>query len=353
MSNIEGINSSTKRTGVIIVGYSEQLKGGVTQVTNTLLKSMPQLKLHKSLYCYNPIYKSLLLYFYGLISFFFQIFFSFKKPIIHLIIGSKGYLIIVIPYIILSKLRRLPVCSQYHYSSELLFANNSNSFIHKLKFKILSSVHVHCFLSKKLCEKYKELMAFNSKTVIIKNALPNKWIGLNIPNYHERTKDVIFLGRWCKDKGVEVLLQTSINLKNTVKFDFYTNHLHKTHYANCTFNSWVDEDTAISIMKNSKLLVLPSYAEAYPTVLIEAMACGTPFVSTNIAGIPDIVNESGGGVIVNPGDVEALTTQIFKLINDQELWTKMSQSGYKWVNKHHSIEQIKLEWQTLYKNIST
>ena len=344
--------SSKETPDVIIVGYSNNLQGGITQVTKTLLESMPQITLHNALYCYSPKYKAFLLYFYGVISFFFKIFFSFNKPVIHLIIGSKGDLVRIIPYIILSKIRRLPLCSQYHYSSDILFSNESNSYIKKIQLKLLSAIDVHCFLSQKLCKKYKELAPFDSKTVVIKNSLPPKWLGLNILNFHERNQDVVFFGRWCKEKGIEVLLKASIDLKETVKFDFYTNHLHQESYSNCTFNSWVDEDTAISIMLNSKLLILPSYAEAYPTVLIEALACGTPFISTNIAGIPDIANESNGGVIVQPGDIEEITSNITKLLSDEALWNKMSLSGYEWVNKHHSIEQIRPEWRKLFKSIS-
>ncbi len=54
------------------------------------------------------------------------------------------------------------------------------------------------------------------------------------------------------------------------------------------------------------LFVLPSLNEGNPTVMFEAMACGKPFIGTNVGGIPDVITSDTYGVLCNPGDSEVL-----------------------------------------------
>jgi glycosyltransferase involved in cell wall biosynthesis len=71
-------------------------------------------------------------------------------------------------------------------------------------------------------------------------------------------------------------------------------------------------------MSRSSLFVLSSKYEGLPTVLIEAMALGTPIVSTNCPnGSSDILKNGEYGELVNVGDSEALAEAILKALNDQ------------------------------------
>jgi glycosyltransferase involved in cell wall biosynthesis len=94
-------------------------------------------------------------------------------------------------------------------------------------------------------------------------------------------------------------------------------------------------------------VILPSYAEAYPTVLLEAAACGTPFLASNIAGIPDIVEESGGGRVFEVGNVSMLAEVIDEILTDEVKWLEMSKNGKRWV-KTLSEEKIKRQWLNVY-----
>jgi glycosyltransferase involved in cell wall biosynthesis len=75
---------------------------------------------------------------------------------------------------------------------------------------------------------------------------------------------------------------------------------------------WVHD--ASSLMSHLDLLVLPSYAEPFGTVLAEAMAAGTPVVATAVGGIPEVVSDGVDGLLVPPGRPDALADAVVRAL---------------------------------------
>lgn len=73
-------------------------------------------------------------------------------------------------------------------------------------------------------------------------------------------------------------------------------------------------------LNSSDLFVLPSLAEGNPTVMFESLSCGVPFIGTNIAGIPEIINSEDYGLLVKPRDPRELSQKI--LYGLQKGWDK-------------------------------
>ncbi len=71
-------------------------------------------------------------------------------------------------------------------------------------------------------------------------------------------------------------------------------------------SGWMDGARVLERIAAARALLLPSYAEGLPIVLMEALATGRAVVTTRIAGIPELVDE-GCGWVIEPGDVPALT----------------------------------------------
>lgn len=77
------------------------------------------------------------------------------------------------------------------------------------------------------------------------------------------------------------------------------------------------------------LLILPSHSEGRPTVIYEAMASETAVLASDVDGIPEQVVDGETGVLIPPGDDEALTESLQRLTNDRKLLTRMGKMGYE------------------------
>ena len=77
-------------------------------------------------------------------------------------------------------------------------------------------------------------------------------------------------------------------------------------------HGWVDD--AAGLMPHLDVLVLPSYAEPFGTVLAEAMAAGTPVVATTVGGLPEVVTDGVDGVLVPPGRPDALAEGVARVL---------------------------------------
>jgi glycosyltransferase involved in cell wall biosynthesis len=85
-----------------------------------------------------------------------------------------------------------------------------------------------------------------------------------------------------------------------------------------TLPGWVDGGDKDALPASADVLVLPSYFEGLPICVLEAMAIGVPVVSTAIGGIPEVLEDGACGILVNPGDVDALASSLVYTLSNQE-----------------------------------
>jgi colanic acid/amylovoran biosynthesis glycosyltransferase len=93
------------------------------------------------------------------------------------------------------------------------------------------------------------------------------------------------------------------------------------------FEGNVNQDTLREFYRESDALVLSSFAEGLPVVLMEAMAMEIPCISPWVNGIPEIVTHAENGLLVPPGDAEALASAIARLMDDAELRRMLGQKA--------------------------
>lgn len=101
-------------------------------------------------------------------------------------------------------------------------------------------------------------------------------------------------------------------------------------------------------MQKAYIFVLPSLEEGLGVALLEALACGTPVVATQVGGIPDVVTPEVG-TLVPPANAEALASALIEILRDPIKWRELSENArqralhkYNW---EHIAQQIVLIYQ--------
>ena len=77
---------------------------------------------------------------------------------------------------------------------------------------------------------------------------------------------------------------------------------------------WVQHDDLPKYLNNLKLIVLPSYTEGLPNIMIEAMACGTPVLATPVGSIPDVIKDKETGFLLNNNSPESIADNVIRAI---------------------------------------
>ncbi|WP_412565014.1 glycosyltransferase [Thalassobius sp. MITS945101] len=104
------------------------------------------------------------------------------------------------------------------------------------------------------------------------------------------------------------------------------------------FVGYKSQSEVAETLKSVDALVLPSFAEGVPVVLMEAMAASLPVITTRIAGIPELVEDGLSGHLVPPGDVQALEAAILMLLDNPDA-AAMGAAGREKVIADFDIQQ--------------
>jgi glycosyltransferase involved in cell wall biosynthesis len=81
------------------------------------------------------------------------------------------------------------------------------------------------------------------------------------------------------------------------------------------------------LLATSTLMVFPSRSEGHPLVVLEALSAALPVVTTRVGAIPETIDDGKEGFLVEPGDVDALTDRIARLLGDPALRADMGASA--------------------------
>ena len=191
---------------------------------------------------------------------------------------------------------------------------------------------------------------------------PNKKIFSEIRNSLLIPDDAfvfIYLGRLSKDKGILDLANAFSTIENKNVYLLFVGP---------DEGSFVDQIKRINVRKLdrikflaftkeperylacSNVLCLPSYREGFGSVIIEAAAMGIPSIASRIYGIVDATIHNQTGILHRPGDIDGLKLAMDKMLQDQDLYKRLSRGSRRRAIEMFEAAIITSEWINFYKS---
>ena len=158
----------------------------------------------------------------------------------------------------------------------------------------------------------------------------------NPKDEHNYSKRFVFISQVRKEKGVDELTQAFDQLGDCYNLDIYGPLVECDYTAdslqssNCQYKGALSPEMVCSIIKNYDYLILPSYREGYPGIIIESYSVGVPVISTKVGGIPEIVTDGYNGFLIDSKNVDQLIGAIRNLDNvDYKTLSKNAFSSFE------------------------
>jgi glycosyltransferase involved in cell wall biosynthesis len=147
---------------------------------------------------------------------------------------------------------------------------------------------------------------------------------------------VLFVGGRFAEKGGEDLLEAlGEELGRTVALDLVTPADVRERPGVRIHRLGPSDPELLDLQQQADVFCLPTYGDAAPWAVLEAMACGTPVISTRMGGIPDMLDGGRAGVLVAHGDPSALAGALRGLLADQQLRTELASRARERCERHY------------------
>ena len=174
---------------------------------------------------------------------------------------------------------------------------------------------------------------------------------------------LLYVGRLEEEKGIKELIEVSSKLNpeefnllivGKGKLEGYIRLKQKDFPI--TYLGYVpDKEKLADIYTKSHVFILNSYStekweEFFGIVLLEAMACGLPVISTDCVGPKEIIEDGKDGVLIRQKNNEDLFNSIKDLIEDRKKRKRLGEEGRKKVLEKYSLEQVSLKLYKILKN---
>lgn len=175
-----------------------------------------------------------------------------------------------------------------------------------------------------------------------------------------------FLGRMAEEKGPQDLIGVASTVSRSVPNAYFVfagdgpllPHLRQraaaNHFSNVRFLGYLPPDQRSAFFATLDLLVLPSHAEAFSLVAVEAMAAALPIVGYATGGIPEILSTAdtsdASEVLVSPGDVAGLSAAVTKLLGSEETRARIASANRRAADRF-SIERTAGAYRALFEEV--
>ena len=294
--------------------------------------------------------------FYALKSFFQCVWVLPFYDIIHIHLSEIPSALRKMPYFLLAKIYRKKIIVHFHSFSPQTTINGRFKRIYRFLFSHADKVIVLSKLWKKWIEQYLHL---TDNIVIVYNPCQRT----QFIDESDRENMILYAGELNKRKGYEDLIRAFATISNQYpdwKLVFAgtggIENGRKVAEAldviqRVLFLDWIAGNEKDKWFRKARIFCLPSYAEGFPTALLDACSYGIPLVVTPVGGIPDIIINERNGLLFIPGDTESLASQLKLLIDNSALHKKLSDESFGLAQTIFSLEETNKKMLEIYREV--
>jgi len=177
-------------------------------------------------------------------------------------------------------------------------------------------------------------------------------------------KRLVFVGHVIPYKGVYELVNSCLNLggileelvmigpyNESIKQELITISRQSNEGKWLNFIGSVPKEKVLEYLSKSTILVLPSYTEGFPNVVLEAMAMGCAVIATEVGAIPEMIDIGSGkscGVCIKPKDIEELSSELSKALLDPNTTKEMGLNGIDKVINSYGLKKIVEKYEAVW-----
>jgi glycosyltransferase involved in cell wall biosynthesis len=178
--------------------------------------------------------------------------------------------------------------------------------------------------------------------------------------YQQRNEEIAFIGRLDEEKGIinfvnsiPKILENKesiiVNILGSGKLSALVEEMCEILKikGRVKLSSWVDYSDVPRIINNQQLVVIPSYTEGLPNIMLEAMACGTPVVANSVGAIPDVIIDGKNGFLLSNNSSDEISATVIRALNDKSL-NLVSKNAISTIEKDFNILNVIKKWQGLF-----
>ena len=190
-------------------------------------------------------------------------------------------------------------------------------------------------------------------------------LGINLQGYSMRAHEkgtpftIGYFARIAPEKGLHVLVEAYKKLREMVpsarlEVAGYLPPEHQKYLKDCEqalntaglgsdfhYRGELDREQKIEFLRKLDVMSVPTtYAEPKGLFALEAMACGVPLAQPRHGAFPEMIEKTGGGLLVEPQNAKSLAEGLLRLIGEPELTEKLGRNGYEGVRRYYSAGQM-------------
>jgi glycosyltransferase involved in cell wall biosynthesis len=113
----------------------------------------------------------------------------------------------------------------------------------------------------------------------------------------------------------------------------------------------VDRQTMARFYAESDILLLPSFSEGFPNSMLEGMAAGLAFIGAPVGAVPEVITDGVEGLLVPPGDAEALTAATLSVVQDAALRQRLGAASYARVTGEYELNVMFSRFDRIWNSV--